>query len=58
MSWDKLEHFVFVFPEFLLILFAMTLIIGRYSGYRLSELLRFRALAREADASTSPTAKT
>lgn len=50
MSWDKLEHFIFVFPEFLLILFAVTLVLGRYSGYRLSELFRFRALAREADA--------
>ena len=49
MSWDRLEHFVFVFPEFLLILFAITLIIGRYSGYRLSELFRFRALVRETD---------
>jgi hypothetical protein len=53
MSWDKLEHFVFVFPEFLLILFAVTLVLGRYSGYRLSELFRFRALAREA-ATASP----
>jgi hypothetical protein len=25
------------------------LLLGRYSGYRLTELLRFRALAREAD---------
>lgn len=49
MSWDKLEHFIFVFPEFLLILFAITLVLGRYSGYRLSELFRFRALAREAE---------
>jgi len=49
MSWDKLEHFIFVFPEFLLILFAVTLLLGRYSGYRLSELFRFRALAREAE---------
>jgi hypothetical protein len=56
MSWDKLEHFVFVFPEFLLILFAITLVIGRYSGYRLSELFRFRALAREADAAAEAAA--
>ena len=56
MSWDKLEHFVFVFPEFLLILFAITLVIGRYSGYRLSELFRFRALAREAEARAAPPA--
>jgi hypothetical protein len=61
MSWDRLEHFVFVFPEFLLILFAITLVIGRYSGYRLSELFRFRALVRESDkeraaAATAPVA--
>lgn len=47
MSWNPLEHFVFVFPEILLILLAMTLLLGRYSGYRLTELYRFRALARE-----------
>ena len=47
MSWQPLEHLVFVFPEVLLVLFAMALLLGRYSGYRLNELLRFRALARE-----------
>lgn len=57
MSWDKLEHFVFVFPEFLLILFAITLVIGRYSGYRLSELFRFRALVREVDRERAERAK-
>ncbi|PIQ38156.1 MAG: hypothetical protein COW59_03200 [Lysobacterales bacterium CG17_big_fil_post_rev_8_21_14_2_50_64_11] len=49
MSWPALEHLVFVFPETLLVLFALTLLLGRYSGYRLTELYRFRALAREAD---------
>lgn len=49
MSWPPLEHMVFVFPEVLLILFAATLLLGRYSGYRLTELFRFRALAREDD---------
>jgi hypothetical protein len=57
MSWDRLEHFVFVFPEFLLVLFAITLLLGRYSGYRLSELFRFRALAREAEANAAMTPK-
>jgi hypothetical protein len=50
MSWPPLEHFLFVFPESLLVLLAMTLVLGRYSGYRLSELFRFRALVREIDA--------
>lgn len=49
MSWSRLEYLVFVYPESLLILLAFTLLIGRYSGYRLSELLRFRALAESAD---------
>ncbi len=52
MSWDRLEHLVFVYPEVLLILFSAALLIGRYSGYRLTELFRFRALAR--DAGTEP----
>ncbi|HVF35849.1 MAG TPA: inactive transglutaminase family protein [Candidatus Saccharimonadia bacterium] len=47
MTWERVEHLVFVFPELLLVLFAITLLIGRYSGYRLVELFRFRALARD-----------
>ena len=46
MSWPPLEHLVFVFPELLLVLLGLTLILGRYSGYRLTELTRFKALAR------------
>ncbi len=48
MSWEPVEHVVFVFPEVLLVLFAITLLLGRYSGYRLTELFRFRNLARES----------
>jgi hypothetical protein len=54
MSWGPLEHLVFVYPETLLVLFAMALLLGRYSGYRLNELVRFRALAREPDPITPP----
>ena len=56
MSWDRLEHLIYVYPEFLLWLFAASLLLGRYSGYRLMELFRFRALAREADPIVPPTA--
>ena len=49
MSWPWLEQFVFVFPETLLLLFSGCLLLGRYSGYRLTELFRFRALARDPD---------
>lgn len=46
MSWEPLKHLMFVFPELLLVIFAMTLLIGRYSGYRLTELTRFKSLAK------------
>ncbi|MGM0677166.1 inactive transglutaminase family protein [Ectothiorhodospira marina] len=38
-----IDHLFFVFPEMLLIALAVTLLLGRYTGYRLSELVRFRA---------------
>lgn len=45
MSNPYLEHMVFVFPEMLLIILAITLLMGRYSGLRLLEIRRFKALA-------------
>jgi hypothetical protein len=47
MTRETLEHLVFVFPELLLLVLAATLLLGRYTGYRLLELYRFRVLARE-----------
>jgi len=46
MNIKLVEHLVFVFPELLLVLLALTLLMGRYSGYRLMDLYRFRVLAR------------
>jgi hypothetical protein len=43
MSSRFLGHLIFVFPELLLVVLAMTLLLGRYTGYRLTELWRFRA---------------
>ncbi len=47
MSSKTLAYQVFVFPELLLIMLAITLLAGRYTGYRLLEYWRFRALAQE-----------
>jgi hypothetical protein len=47
MNSKFLGHLVFVFPELLLVVLAATLMLGRYTGYRLSELWRFRAALRE-----------
>ncbi len=45
MSW--LEHLIFTFPELLLVILALVILAGRYTGYRLSELRRFKALSTE-----------
>ncbi|MGE3297895.1 MAG: inactive transglutaminase family protein [Porticoccaceae bacterium] len=42
MNQRDLEHLVFVFPELLLVALGLSLLMGRYTGYRLSELRRFR----------------
>lgn len=42
------KHLFFVFPELLLWLLAITLLLGRYSGYRLFELVRFKSFADRA----------
>ncbi len=44
MNLPIVQHLVFVFPETLLLVLAGTLLLGRYSGYRLLELPRFRVL--------------
>ena len=43
LAW--LEHLIFTFPELLLVVLALVLLAGRYTGYRLLELSRFKALA-------------
>ena len=47
MSDSVLRHMVFVFPELLLLVLAANLLLGRYTGYRLTELWRFRAALRQ-----------
>lgn len=42
LAW--LEHLIFTFPELLLVVLAVVLLAGRYTGYRLTELKRFKAL--------------
>lgn len=47
MSYEPLQYLIFAFPELLLILLALILWFGQYRGYRLFELKRFKALARD-----------
>ena len=47
MSVPELIYFVFTFPAILLILVGFMLAMGRYRGYRLTELIRFKAFLKE-----------
>ncbi len=45
MTLAVVDHLLFVFPELALVLLSVTMLLGRYSGYRLLELRRFAVLA-------------
>ena len=47
MSTAIIEHLTFNFPELLLSLLGVILIMGKYTGFRLSELYRFRDLVNK-----------
>jgi protein-S-isoprenylcysteine O-methyltransferase Ste14 len=47
MGNHVLQYMVFTFPEWLFIVLAVILLLGQYTGYRLSELRRFSPLANE-----------
>ena len=47
MTQRQLQHLVGIFPEILLFVLAATLLLGRYTGYRLSELWRIRSVWRK-----------
>lgn len=48
MNCQSLQYLIFAFPELLLVLLAIILIFGQYRGYRLTEIFRFSALAKES----------
>jgi hypothetical protein len=47
MFAEPVQYLAFTFPELLLVVLAVMLLIGRYTGFRAIELWRFRDLARE-----------
>ena len=48
MSIHILAYWVTVYPEINLIVLGVIIAVGRYTGFRLLELIRFGDLAREA----------
>jgi hypothetical protein len=47
MTYQPWVYFVFTFPGILLVFMATMLALGHYRGYRLSELIRFKALVED-----------
>jgi hypothetical protein len=45
LSWEYLQLVFFTYPELMLVIAGGQIALGRYVGFRLSELLRFRRLA-------------
>ena len=48
MTNEQLSYLMFAFPEMLLVILGISIWMGRYTGYRISELLRFREIKTSA----------
>ncbi len=44
IGWETLQLTFFIYPELILSVAGLQILLGRYRGYRLSELFRFRSL--------------
>jgi hypothetical protein len=49
MTNYTIGYLTYNFPETLLLVLSLIILIGRYSGYRLSELYRFASFAKRLD---------
>jgi hypothetical protein len=58
MGLASVAHLIFVFPELLLLVVAAALLAGRYTGYRLLELRRFKALRASNNTPGTPSGST
>lgn len=54
MTEEHLTHVVFLFPETLLALLAVFIMLGRYTGYRVTELMRFKDIVKDGTADARP----
>ena len=49
---DYVSHWAFVFPELLLIVLGINIMVGRYNGYKLTEYFRFISLQKQLNKTT------
>jgi hypothetical protein len=52
LAWDSVGKFVLVYPEAHFFTIAAFILLGRYAGYRITELWRFRDLVNLSETST------
>ena len=48
MANEVIQFWTYTFPELLLAVLGLIILIGRYSGYRLSELYRFASMVKRS----------
>jgi hypothetical protein len=53
LSWQRVGELILIYPEAHLLTLAAFVAIGRYTGYRLTELFRFRDLVKAEQATRS-----
>jgi hypothetical protein len=46
MTNSYLTYLMFIYPEFLFVVLGLSMLMGRYTGYRLNELMRFRSMVK------------
>ncbi|MDY7008053.1 MAG: UUP1 family membrane protein [Cyanobacteriota bacterium] len=46
---DYVQHWLFVFPELLLVVLGVNILMGRYNGYKLTEYYRFMSLQKQLE---------
>jgi hypothetical protein len=49
LKWDRIGDWVLVYPESHFFTIAAFILLGRYAGYRLTELWRFRDLVEPGE---------
>ena len=49
LNQDEVSHLIFNFPELLLVVLSAILLVGRYRGFKLLEIMRFKYFLRETN---------
>ncbi len=52
LAWNEVGQFVLVYPESHLFTIAVFILLGRYAGYRITELWRFRDLVTNSESTS------